>query len=209
MKSSIQLAVILVCSAVAFAFPRPQAHKPFSVDSSQSKLEIQVGRDGFFKSLGHDHLISAKNLSGEVTYDPQKLESSKVIFTVETKSLTVMDPGESEKDRAEVQSTMLGEKVLDASKFPEIRFASESIQNVHTSGQSTDFTLAGTLSLHGVDKKISFPLHLAADSGKLRATGDVSLLQTDFGITPIKVGGGAVKVKDKLTLHFEIVAIPR
>jgi hypothetical protein len=40
----------------------------------------------------------------------------------------------------------------------------------------------------------------------LSAEGDVSLLQTDFGITPIKVGGGAVKVKDKIRMRFDVVA---
>jgi len=30
--------------------------------------------------------------------------------------------------------------------------------------------------------------------------------QTDFGITPIKVGGGSVKVKNKVRIRFELVA---
>jgi hypothetical protein len=32
------------------------------------------------------------------------------------------------------------------------------------------------------------------------------LLQTDFGITPIKIGGGAVKVKNKVRVRFDVVA---
>jgi len=31
-------------------------------------------------------------------------------------------------------------------------------------------------------------------------------LQSDYGITPVKVGGGAVKVKDKLKITLTIVA---
>jgi hypothetical protein len=31
------------------------------------------------------------------------------------------------------------------------------------------------------------------------------LKQSDFGIAPIKVAGGAVKVKDQLTIDFDIV----
>jgi len=39
----------------------------------------------------------------------------------------VIDPGESEKDRKEVQATMEGEKVLDVAKFPEITFTSTAV----------------------------------------------------------------------------------
>jgi hypothetical protein len=36
-------------------------------------------------------------------------------------------------------------------------------------------------------------------------TGSSQLKQTDFGITPVSVGGGTVKVKDELKLDFEVV----
>jgi hypothetical protein len=32
----------------------------------------------------------------------------------------------------------------------------------------------------------------------------VTIKQTDFGIRPIKIGGGVVKVKDKLDISFRI-----
>ena len=35
--------------------------------------------------------------------------------------------------------------------------------------------------------------------------GEVLIKQRDFGIEPIKVAGGAVKVKDELKVQFEIV----
>ena len=40
----------------------------------------------------------------------------------------------------------------------------------------------------------------------LAKNGELSILQTDYGITPVKVGGGSVKVKDKLKITFNIVA---
>jgi hypothetical protein len=47
---------------------------------------------------------------------------------------------------------------------------------------------------------------LRVDDGKLSADGEFSLLQSDYGIVPIKVGGGAVRVKDKLKITFHIVS---
>jgi hypothetical protein len=45
------------------------------------------------------------------------------------------------------------------------------------------------------------------EGDQLVATGEVLLLQTEYGITPVSVAGGSVKVKDKLRIGFTIVAI--
>jgi polyisoprenoid-binding protein YceI len=178
----------------------------YSVDSQQSKMEIHVSKEGAFKAFGHDHLIAAKQVSGQAQFDPQTIDKSTVKLRIPTKSLAVVDPGESEKDRQDVQATMGSEKVLDVAKFPEITFASSSVSAAKKTSDGWELTLAGTLNLHGVEKPVSFPVHLHADNNELRGQGEISILQTDYGITPIRVGGGTVKVKDKLKITFNIVA---
>jgi polyisoprenoid-binding protein YceI len=178
----------------------------YSIDSQQSKVEIHVYKEGAFKVFGHDHLISAQQVSGQAQFDPQKIGQSSVRLKIPTKSITVVDPGESEKDRQDVQATMEGERVLDVTKFPEITFTSTNVAAAKKTSDGWEFTLAGKLGLHGVEKLVSFPLRVHADANELRAQGELSILQTDYGITPVKVGGGAVKVKDKLKITFDIVA---
>jgi len=178
----------------------------YSIDSQQSKMEIHVGKEGAFKAFGHDHLISAKQVSGEVQFDPQSIDKSSVRLQVPTKSITVIDPAESEKDRKEVQATMEGEKVLDVAKFAEINFTSTNISAAKKTSDGWELTLSGKLNLHGVEKPVTFPLQVRVDNNELHAQGEVSILQTDYGITPVKVGGGTVKVKDKLKITFNIVA---
>src|SRR2546423_2666922 len=99
----------------------------FSIDGAKSKMEIHVYKEGAFKMFGHDHLIAAKDISGEARFDPHKIEASSVRLKIPTKSISVVDPGESEKDRKDVQTTMAGGKVLDVGKFPEITFVSTGI----------------------------------------------------------------------------------
>ena len=178
----------------------------YSIDPQQSKLEIHVSKEGAFKVFGHDHLIAAKQVSGQAQFDTQKVDQSSVRLTISTKSITVIDPGESEKDRHEVQATMEGEKVLDVAKFPEITFTSNGVSAAKKTPDGWELTLAGKLNLHGVEKPVSFPLRIHADVSELRGQGELSILQTDYGITPVKVGGGAVKVKDKLKITFNLVA---
>jgi polyisoprenoid-binding protein YceI len=183
-----------------------QGSQPYSVDSVQSKVEINVYKEGLFKAFGHDHLIATKQLAGQVQFDPEKIDQSKVRLKFPTKSITVIDPGESEKDRRDVQATMEGEKVLDVAKFPEISFTSSSVSAVKKTPGGWELTLSGNLNLHGVEKQVRFPLRVRAEAGELRGVGEISLLQSDYGITPVKVGGGAVKVKDKLKIAFIVVA---
>jgi polyisoprenoid-binding protein YceI len=178
----------------------------YSIDTQKSKIEIQVARDGFLKAFGHDHLVSARQFAGEVQLDSAKIENSSVSFIVEAASLTVIDPGESEKDRKEVQTTMLGEQVLDASRYPQIKFSSSKVKSVSSKNGIFALQVEGTLNLHGVAKPVTILVRVQTqEDATLAADAEVSLLQSDFGITPIKVGGGTVRVRDKLKLTFHIV----
>ena len=107
-----------------------------------------------------------------------------------------MDTDASQKDRADIQATMLGPKVLDAQRYPEIRFTSSHIEQT-APGR---FLVTGKLELHGVARQLQFPV--SAASGHY--TGKTKLKQTDFGIQPVAVAGGTVKVKDEVEVEFDV-----
>ena len=202
----------LVALAFLLALAPPAAFNSeskaaYSIDSAKSKIEIQVAKDGFFKAFGHDHVVKATKFAGIVQFAAVKVEDSFVSFTAEANSLRVVDPGESEKDRNEVQTTMLGEQVLNVARYPRIQFSSSTIKVVSTSKNTFDLQVTGTLALHGTQKPVTLPVHLQiSDDGSLSCDTEISLLQSEFGITPYKAVGGTVKVKDKLKLTFHIVA---
>lgn len=203
-----KLALFLM--AVTMGYPVAHGVEPrgaYVIDSQKSKIEVQVAREGFFKAFGHDHLISAKEFSGEVQLDSAKLENSSVSFTIESKSLAVVDPGESEKDRKDVQDTMLGEEVLDVGRYPQIQFSSSSVKVVSNKKGIYELQVEGTLSLHGAKKPVTTPVRAQImKDGTLSVYAEVPLLQSDYGITPVKVAGGTVRVKDRLKLTFQILA---
>jgi polyisoprenoid-binding protein YceI len=200
------LATLLVMVSGALAVARPANVTTYTVDTKQSKLEIHVYREGFLKAFGHDHLISAAQRSGQIRLAQPNLAESSVTFVVETPSLVVLDPGATEKDRNEIQATMLGDKVLDAARYPRIEFTSSGVHSMTQKEGATELQVDGTLRLHGVEKLVTVRVRLRTDGGNLTADGELSLLQSTYGITPIKVGGGAVRVKDKLKISFHIVA---
>jgi len=205
-KFSLMLSVLLLMIA-APGTSSAETKITHSVDSAKSKIEIQVAKDGFFKAFGHDHLVSTTRFSGSVRLAESKMEESSVTFAAEANSLRVVDPGESEKDRNEVQATMLGEQVLDVARYPQIQFSSSTIKVVSASKSTFELQASGTLTLHGTKKPVTLPVRVQiSDDGSLTCDTEIYLLQSDFGITPYKAAGGAVKVKDKLKLTFHIVA---
>jgi polyisoprenoid-binding protein YceI len=203
------MTILRLSLVVMLLFPvllESQEKRDYRIDSAASKLEINVYKEGMFKAFGHDHLIAAKDISGEVRFSAQKIDESSVRLTIPTKTITVIDPGESEKDRQDVQATMRGEKVLDVGKYPEITFTSSSLTDVKKITDGWNVLVSGKLSLHGVENPVRLPLQVRMSNGQVRGQGELMLLQTDYGITPVKVGGGSVKVKDKLKISFTIVA---
>ena len=104
----------------------------------RSTITIHVGKSGVFSGFGHDHVVVAPIAHGSVDAKAMVVE-----ITVITTQMKVTDSDASEKDRAEVQKTMLGPKVLDADKFPEIHFKSSRVQQT----SPRHFRVTGKLSL--------------------------------------------------------------
>lgn len=193
-----------------FVLPVRARESTHMIDPGQSKLQIAVGKSGLLGAFGHDHLIEATSVSGTVQFDPHNAAHDAVSFAVTTTSLRVLDPGESASDRDRVQLTMLGPTVLDATHFPEITFASTAVGPATSAGGGADVReLSGVLRLHGVERPLRMPIHVRAEGAVLHVRGDVTVRQTDFGITPVTAGGGTVRTKDEVKISFEIVAVPR
>src|ERR1700689_4989881 len=128
------VAVNLVCVLGVSA----QQH---NIDVKKSTLTIHVGKTGVFSGLGHEHEVRAPIHSGTaVTGSHPAVE-----IHVNARELRVMDKDSSEKDRAEVQKTMLGPEVLDSEHHKEIVFRSTGAEST---GQG-QWTLHGNLILDG------------------------------------------------------------
>ena len=61
-------------------------------------------------------------------------------------------------------------------------------------------SVTGRLTIHGQTRSITFPV--ARVNGRYQ--GEVAIKQRDFGIEPIRIAGGAVKVKDEMKVQFDI-----
>jgi polyisoprenoid-binding protein YceI len=182
--------ILLACSAGI----RPALCSPSSrIDPDQSVITIRVLRSGLFSFLAHNHDIEARGLDGEI----RTSGNPGVEFSIDAKRITVLDhPQLSADQRAEVQETMEGPKVLDVERYPLITFRSTSVDET-APGR---WQVSGILTLHGQSNEIS----LEVQGSGSHYTGETSLRQTRFGITPVRLFGGTVTIKDEVRLEFDI-----
>ena len=162
------------------------------IDTQRSVMTIRVFKAGFLSAFGHEHEISAPIQQGSFSEEKPTVE-----LLVNARKLRVLDQGISDKDRTEVQSTMLGPKVLDSERFPEIRFHSTQIDRL---GEGK-WIVHGELTLHGETR----PVRVTVEGQNGRYHGSAELRQKDFGITPVTVAGGTVKVKNEVRVEFDVV----
>ncbi len=161
--------------------PAVQTQGSAASSAQQSAITIHVFKSGLFSGFAHNHIVVAP--IAQATVDPARMTAD---ITVATKDMKVTDPEVSEKDRTEIQTT----------KFSEIRFKSSRIEQ--TTPQH--YRVMGMLDLHGASKEIV----LEVTGGPEHYHGATKLKQTDFGIKPISMGGGSIKVKDELQLEFDV-----
>ncbi len=183
-----RLTTLWLVSAIWVAAPFAQ---PRAIDTANSVLTVRVYKAGVLSAFGHNHEISAPITGGSI--DPT---AHKVELHVQARTLEVRDPGVSEKDRTQIQRTMLGPEVLDSEHNPEIAFRSTSVD---TAGSGT-WRVQGSLSLHGQEHPVT--VDVRESNGHYE--GIARLKQTEFGMQPVKVGGGTVRVKDEVQIEFKI-----
>lgn len=166
-----------------------------SIDTSHSRLLIHVSKSGVFSGLADNHDVEAPIAEGALD-----AKSGQLRLSVDARRMRVLDPQLPADKKRQVQERMLGPEVLDSGQFPEITFESTHVEP----GAEGTVKVDGLLRLHGVTKPVSIVAH--SENG--RYTGRFALKQRSFGITPVSIAGGTIKVKDELAIEFDIAVAP-
>ncbi|MEW5853460.1 MAG: YceI family protein [Myxococcota bacterium] len=185
----------------------------YKVDPAKSSLVVQTFIGGMAGSLGHDHIVNATDYSGTIKFDPAAPDGTAVNVEVKTASLKADVPevrkrfgyekGPNEKDRAEIESNMRAENQLHTSKYPTMSFVSTKV----TKQGEGQFLVAGKLTIRGVTKDVSFPAKVVVEGNTVRGTGQLKFNQSSFGYSPYSAALGALKNKDEVVLHLDLVGV--
>jgi polyisoprenoid-binding protein YceI len=181
------------------------------IDSAASLIAVTVRRGGVLARLGHDHVVAARTITGTVS--PQ---TNRADFQFRLDQMTVDEPAlrqvaglttQPSPDAIAGTRTNMLTKVLDAERYPLVTVQVERAEVAkgaapRTAGQP----LRVAITLHGVTRAYAIPVTIVEQDGSLTVTGTVDLKQTDFGLTPFSVMGGAMAVQDQMALRFTLVA---
>jgi len=184
----------------------------YRIDPDASQVLVLVYRDGPMARLGHNHIISVHELTGEVTVPEQRADAR---FWIEfpVAAMSVDDPalrtelGEDFRapiDPGSVRGTrehMLGEKVLNALQFPKIRLESGPLR---ADGDHWLVTLQ--ISARGHSSNTEVPVQLAISPQELTASGEFELTHAQLGLTPYSIGHGALRVAETMHVRFHLTA---
>jgi polyisoprenoid-binding protein YceI len=180
--------------------PATAVHPGWAIDAAQSLIAVTVRRGGPLARIGHDHVVASRTLEGFVDAATGRAE-----FRFRLDQLSVdetalrqqagLDTAPSADAIAGTRSNMLG-KVLDAEHYPVVQM------KALRKGEAVQLEI----TLHGVTRTVDVPVALEHGEGMIAASGSFRLRQSDFGIVPMSVLGGAMVVKDEMELKFRIVA---
>lgn len=190
---------------VRAAGPGPQsASARFKLDAGQSQFIAHALRGGLLWFKGHEHLVAAREFSGETRLNPDALAASSLQLTVRTDSMVETSDAFTEAQK-QIINRELREIVLEPAKYPEIVFVSTGVKGKRIGANQYDLKIAGNLTLHGVTRPIVIPAKVTASESDLRAVGEFSIDRSDFNVKATSAFHGMVRVRKTVKFTFDIV----
>lgn len=194
------------------AQPAPVGAQVLAVDAEHSVVTLRVYRAGRLARLGHNHIITSGAEAGSA-WTNGELGGSGFEVRVAVAALVVDDPaaraaagpefpGElPEAAREGTRRNMLRPEVLDGDRYPEIVVRADSLE-----GTWEQPVVMARVTIKDQVRSIEVPLKVLREPGAITASGAFRILQSDLGLTPFSVGGGALQVADQVDVSFEIRA---
>ncbi|HSV59586.1 MAG TPA: YceI family protein [Variovorax sp.] len=183
-----------------------QGRAVYRVDPVRSLVVITVRRAGSLARLGHDHVVAARAVQGYVAPDEGRADLYLPLaeLTVDEPALRAQAGFDTQPTAADVEGTRanMHDKVLETQRFPHAFIRVSSVER-STSGARLQLALV----LHGVTHNFDVPAQVQATGSELRVEGSLAFKQSDFGIVPFSILGGAVQVQDALDLRFAVRAV--
>ncbi len=194
-----------VAAPIAAEVPR------LTVDAQASEIRLLVYRAGPLARFGHNHVITGR-VRGEIRAAERAAESG-FRLEIPVASFAVDPPaaraeeGEdfaatvSAEARQATRENMLGENVLDAANSPSIEVASIAL-----SGPRWNPTVLARARLRGATRYLRFPAAVIEQEHRLTVIANFRIRQSDFGLVPFSIFGGAIQVRDAIDVRLRLVA---
>ncbi|WP_426114502.1 YceI family protein [Massilia sp. PWRC2] len=182
---------------------------PAVSSAGSSRIVVTVRRGGPLARLGHDHVVASEQIGGLIAPSLGRAD-----FGFRLDQLTVDDPllrAQAQLDTQPSAEAIAGtrlnmlNRVLEAELYPEVLMR-VTVAPLASGSASASASAQLSITLHGVTRTLATPVLIEQTAAGLRASGTLTLRQSDFGITPMSVMNGAMTVLDTLELRYRIEA---
>jgi polyisoprenoid-binding protein YceI len=184
--------------------PQANATNRFTLNSAQSKFIAHALRGGLLWFKGHEHLVAAREFSGEAQLTPETITPASLQLVVKADSMAETSDAFTEPQK-QIINKELREIVLEPAKYPEIVFKSTDVKGKLLATGQYDLKIGGDLTLHGVKNHIVSPVDVTVTGNYLRAVGEFSIDRGDFNVKATSAFHGMVRVRKKVKFTFDIV----
>lgn len=176
----------------------------FRLDAAQSKFIAHARRGGLLWFKGHEHLVAAREFTGDVEITRDKIIPASLSLKVKTESMVETSDAFTEPQK-QVINKELREIVLETAKYPDIIFNSTDVKGKALGNGQYDLRIGGDLTLHGVTRHIVIPARVTLKGNSLRAVGEFSIDRSYFNVKATSAFHGMVRVRKEVKFTFDIV----
>jgi polyisoprenoid-binding protein YceI len=96
-------------------------------------------------------------------------------------------------------------KSMESGTFPNLRFDLNRISATKSAGDSVPVTLHGTLTIHGVTRRLELPGRIEFQGANARVHSDFPLSLKDYGIGGLSKMLGILKMHENIEVHVDLV----
>jgi polyisoprenoid-binding protein YceI len=164
--------------------------------TSESSVAVQLFKSGLMAR--RKHVLFLQQYSGELDYDCENPEKSRVQLIFDATSVECRDQW-LKPEKRQCFLAFVRKEILGVDHHEKITFSSDRINRI----SSTRFQLEGTLSLRGRAKPVLFEV-VVVQNGKDRLEIDSTarLRMSDYGIERPTTLFGLIGTKDEVVLRF-------
>ena len=190
----------------------------YSVDAERSAVLIYVYRSGPLARLGHNHVIRVGDLTGLV-HLADEMAAARADLSFSAAGLVVDATTDrqaagpdfastlSESDLEATRDNMLGPGALDAANHPFIHMQVRATDLERGGPEGGSLHLLAEITLKGITHTYEDRALLRISGGQIELSGSLAIAQTDFGIRPLRILGGAIGVRNDIRIGYRLVAV--
>jgi hypothetical protein len=180
-----------------------------ALDASRSLVTIRVYRAGRLARLGHNHVIEVLDLRGglrrldsggaaaELRFRPDRMRVDHPAARARSGDAFASTPDADAI--AATRRNLLGKQVLDAQTWPEVSVLAR-VADLSAETATADLHF----SVRGFGRRYQVPVVIERGGEGVTVSGTLRLRQSELGLEPFSVLGGALQVRDEIEVDFRI-----